>query len=55
MALYPAYSTVEYGNPVIEEMAFKTLFSNYDDLGEERRKRKWLYPKRLITLQDCLY
>jgi len=51
MALFPAYSTVEYGNPVVEEMQFKTLFSNFDDLGEERRKRKWLYPKRLITLQ----
>ena len=51
MALFPAYATVEYGNPVIEEMQFKTLFSNFDNLGEERRKRKWLYPKRLITLQ----
>ena len=51
MALFPAYSTVEYGNPVIEEMQFKTLFSNFDNQGQERRKRKWLYPKRLITLQ----
>ena len=51
MALFPAYSSIEYGNPVVEEMQFKTLFSNFDDLGEERRKRKWLYPKRLITLQ----
>ena len=51
MAVFTAYSTVGYGNPVIEEMQFKTLFSNFDDLGIERRKRKWLYPKRLITLQ----
>jgi len=51
MAVFTPYSTVEYGNPVIEEMQFKTLLSNFDNLGEERRKRKWLYPKRLITLQ----
>jgi len=51
MALFTAYSSVAYGNPVVEDMQFKTLFSNFDDLGEERRKRKWLYPKRLITLQ----
>lgn len=51
MALFPAYSTVAYGNPVVEEMQFRTLLSNFDNLGQERRKRKWLYPKRLITLQ----
>jgi len=51
MAVFTAYSEVKYGTTVIEEMQFKTLFSNYNDLGVERRKRKWLYPKRLITLQ----
>ena len=51
MAIFPSYESINYGNPVVEEMQFKTLFSNYDDLGEERRKRKWKYPKRLITLQ----
>lgn len=51
MALFPAYSSITYGNPVIEEMQFRTLFSNFDNLGQERRKRKWLYCKRLITLQ----
>ncbi len=51
MATFTAYSTVGYGNPVVEEMQYKTLFTNYDDLGTERRRRKWLYPKRLITLQ----
>jgi len=51
MALFPNYTTINYGNPVVEEMQYKTLFSNFDDLGQERRKRKWLYPKRLITLQ----
>ena len=51
MAVFTAYSTVPYGTTVVEEMQFKTLFSNFDELGTERRKRKWLYPKRLITLQ----
>jgi len=51
MAVFTTYSTVPYGTTVIEEMQFKTLFSNFDNLGTERRKRKWLYPKRLITLQ----
>ena len=32
-------------------MRFKTLVSNFDDLGEEKRKRKWAYPKRDIALQ----
>ncbi len=51
MALFPSYEDINYGNPVVEEMEFRTLFSNFDDLGEERRKRKWLYNKRIITLQ----
>jgi len=48
MALLPS---VNYGNPVVEDMQFKTLMSNFDNLGVERRKRKWLYPKRTVTLQ----
>jgi len=51
MALFPSYTDIPYANPVTEEMQHKTLFSNFDNLGEERRKRKWLYPKRNITLQ----
>jgi len=51
MALYPSYETIPYANPVTEEILFKTLFSNFDDLGEERRKKKWMYPKRAISLQ----
>lgn len=49
MALYPQLSSVPYinysGNP--EQ---KILTSNFDDLGREQRKRKWLYPKRNFTL-----
>jgi hypothetical protein len=32
-------------------MEFKTLKSNFDNLGEEKRKQKWLYPKRNVTLK----
>jgi len=48
--VYPLYSTIPYDRPVIIEMEFKTLKSNFGDLGEEKRRRKWLYPKRHITL-----
>lgn len=51
MALFPSYADINYGVTVSDEMQFKTLFSNYDDLGEERRKRKWMFPKRNVTLQ----
>lgn len=50
MALYPSYSTINYTNISIDQR-FKTIISNFDDLGEEKRKRKWLFPKRDITLQ----
>ena len=51
MAIFPSPSAAPYGNPVTWEMEFKTLRSNFDDLGEEKRKRKWLYPKRNISLK----
>lgn len=47
---YLDYTVIPYANPVLEEMQFKTLISNFDDLGQEQRKRKWLYPKRKISL-----
>lgn len=51
MAIYPSSTSVPYVNPVTQNMRFKTLVSNFDDLGEEKRKRKWVYPKRDISLQ----
>lgn len=51
MAVYPDLSTVPQHEPYSEEIEFKTLVSNYDDLGEEQRKQKWLYPKRIVTVQ----
>ncbi|MBW2024369.1 MAG: DUF2460 domain-containing protein [Deltaproteobacteria bacterium] len=49
MAKFP--DTISAVYPLIEEIAFKTLISNFDNLGEEQRKRKWLYPRRIITLR----
>jgi hypothetical protein len=51
MAVYPNPSTAPYTNPVAWDMEWKTLKSNFDDLGEEKRKQKWLYPRRNITLK----
>ncbi len=51
MAVYPNPSTAPYTDPVTWGMEWKTLYSNYDDLGEEKRKQKWLYPRRNITLK----
>lgn len=51
MAKFPDYSDINYGATVITGAQFKTIISDFDDLGRERRKRKWLYPKRTVVLQ----
>lgn len=51
MAAYPDYSEVPQHEPYEEEIHYKTLISNFDDLGEEQRKQKWLYPKRIINVK----
>lgn len=51
MAAFPEITSVPFGNPVIEQIQFKTLITGFDELGREQRKQKWLYPRRLITLQ----
>ena len=48
MAEYP--STVAYNVPFSVNHLWKTLTSNFDDQGKEKRRRKWLYPKRDISL-----
>lgn len=50
MAAFPAYEDIGFANPLSIRLRFKTLISNFNDLGEEKRRRKWLYPKRDITL-----
>jgi len=51
MALYPSYSEVPYSNPRILEPVHKTLVSNFNDMGVEQRKRKWLFHKWNVTLK----
>ena len=51
MAVFPAMTSVGFGSPVAEEIQFRTLMTEFADLGKEQRKQKWLYPKRLITLR----
>lgn len=50
MAKFPDYSEINYSSTVVGGANFKTLITNFDDLGRERRKRKWLYPKRIVRL-----
>ena len=51
MAVFPSQTSVSYTDPVAIDMRFKTLVSNFDDKGEEKRKSKWAYPKRSVSLQ----
>ena len=51
MAKFPEISQVGARSPLKVTINFKTLVSNYDDLGKEQRKQKWLYPKRDILIQ----
>jgi len=51
MAAFPdIVSSVPALEPLNEMIEFKTLESNFDDLGEEKSRQKWLYPKRSFPL-----
>lgn len=50
MAKFPEVSSVPYAIPLKIEIEHKTLITNFDDLGAETRKQKWLYPKRNVYL-----
>ena len=49
MALYPTLEETPYVS-INQGIDQKVLRSNFDDLGKEQVKRKWLYPKRNIGL-----
>jgi hypothetical protein len=49
MSLYPVYSSIPYNECSIT-IRTKTITSQFDFEGEERRKRKNLFPKRDIAL-----
>ena len=51
MARFPLYEEVGWRVPFTEEFQFKTITSQFDDLGREKRRRKWLFPKRNIRLK----
>ena len=51
MAAYPDYSAVPQHEPYEEEIQFKTLISQFDDQGQEQRKQKWLYPRRVVNVK----
>lgn len=46
MAKFPEVSNVPMTASIKQRIRTKTLFSKYDDMGEEQRKQKWLYPRR---------
>lgn len=50
MAKFPDYSEINYSVTVVGGAQFKTIITGFDDLGRERRKRKWLYPKREVVV-----
>lgn len=51
MAKYPSNSEIGRKNPEAVTIQQKTLVSQFDGGGREKRKRKWLYPKRDVTVQ----
>jgi len=51
MAKFPELSSIAPEEPEKLQLRWKTLISAFDDLGEEKRKQKWLYPRRNIPLE----
>ncbi len=54
MAIFPTLYSQGFGSVeplVVELVAGKTLISNFNDLGEEKRRSKWIYPRRNVQIQ----
>lgn len=51
MSTYPEITSVPWINPLSQSIRWKTRVSNFDELGAEQRKQKWLFPKRDLTLK----
>jgi len=51
MAVFPDIGSVPYTNPLEETIQYKTLVTRLNDLGEEQRRAKWLYPRRAFSLK----
>lgn len=50
MAIFPQYTSIGYANPLIKTIRTKTLISNYETDGEEKRRQKWLFHKWDLNL-----
>lgn len=54
MAIFPTLFSQGFGSVeplVVELIAGKVITSNFDDLGEEKRRNKWIYPRRNVQIQ----
>ena len=51
MAVFPDIGSVPYTNPLEETIQYKTLVTRLNDLGDEQRRAKWLYPRRAFSLR----
>jgi hypothetical protein len=49
MALYPSYESIPYDDLTITPN-FRTVSANFEEFGKKRRKRKWLFTKRNISM-----
>jgi hypothetical protein len=47
---YPSYATVPWGNPAKVGIRYKTIKSDFGEAGLIQRKKKFLFPRRDITL-----
>ena len=51
MSEFPSHASIPCQVPEITTIRTKTLISSFDDLGEEQRKQKWLYPRRDVQVK----
>lgn len=50
MAKFPEYTTLGWANPLVIVLNFRSLVTQFEDLGEEKRKLKQAYVTRDVTL-----
>lgn len=51
MSTFPEFDEIGWAQPSTIQHQFKTLISSFNDQGKEKRRRKWLFPKRFVTVQ----
>lgn len=50
MAKFPEWTDIQFDFPMDIEFETKTLMSNFDGMGKEKRRRKFLFPRRNVKL-----